>query len=257
MSTNPYSHDHTIDDDIFDTDHGSHRHTFGNKTCKKHGCNLVHDVRVKDGVEIPPEIQEELSRLLDAVPKELRDKAVIVGEYNDGLDMYTSTRSAFLKFAHIVRAMNSDMPMTLALFEVLDEVSNGAVTRRYKVYEAEYSLININTIKKTLCSFRDWLQNSEPDPAPDQDTFRALDDLEVYLDSRIEHYTAEYIKACYDSDLPVDLAIVESGEPSSDRLMAKELLVNSLYKEMSILFEGRLIPTIESQSNLSDNDNME
>lgn len=241
MSYNPYSQDSSIDDDIFDTSHGSHRHTFGNKPCRKHGCGITHDVRLKDGVEMPPEVQEELSRLLDSVPKDIVDRAVIIAEPEDAIDSYAASKGAFLKFAHIVRAMNSQAPMLVAMFEVLDSMTEGAVTRRYISYAAENSLININVIKKTLCTFREWLKTSDVDPAPDEDTFRAIDDIEIYLDKRIDHYVEQYVQACIDTDMPIDQSVIDTGEPSADRLIPREFLLNGLHKEMAILFEGRLV----------------
>lgn len=245
MSTNPYSQDSSVDDDIFESPHSSHRHTFNNKPCKKHGCNVTHDVRLKDGANLPTEVEEELSRLLDSVPQEIVEKAVIVGAIEDAADMYSSTKEAFLRFAHVVRAMNSQAPMNLALFEVLDSLTQGSVTRHYIVYAAEYSLVNMHVIRTTLRSFREWLKSGSPDPLPDEDTFRAIDDLEIYIDERIEHYVRQYHEACTASDLPVDQTLLETGEPSKDRLIAREIMLTTLQKEMAILFEGKLMPNLD------------
>lgn len=244
MSQNPYLHDADNDDDVFTTSGHTHVHTFDNKPCRKLGCGVTHDVRLKNNLDLPPEVAEQLSKLLDTVPKDIVDHAVIVAGPAEE-DMHEATKKAFLRFAHIVKAMNANAPMTLALFDVLDEQTNGSVTRHYKVYKAEADLINMHVIKDTLDTFTSWLHGPDPDPKPNEDAFRALQELDVFISERLEHYAEEYRQACINSDMPIDTSVVETGKPSSDRPLALEIMYDNLKKEIGILFEGKLIPESE------------
>lgn len=234
MPTNPYLSDDT-DDDVFESDDGfTADHTFGNRKCRKRGCGLTHDVRLKDGVDLPPEVAAELSKLLDSIPPEIAQKAVVVGEVVE----QAALRDVFLRFAHVVRRLNPTAPINLAVAQVLDDQTNGAVSKRFYVYKAEWYVVNVHLIMKILKKFIDWMSN-ERDPTPPQTLLDQLEETRTYIQSRLDHYIEEYRTACELYDHPIDDNVIAEGIPHESRILAREIMFTNLEDSLSTFFEGR------------------
>lgn len=123
------------------------RHTLSapgaERTC---WCGRPHVVEGID--DVPPEILEGLNDFIDGMPTEnvIADH-IVLSRSRPGTHGFVHQ---FLEFARGIATMNQNGPLLRAVAEVLNDITDGAVEGRWKVYSLERDLIVCHTILKAV-----------------------------------------------------------------------------------------------------------
>lgn len=202
-------------------------HSFDGKKCTK--CGKRHHFLVKSENPVPDNILNELSRLVDVLPEEIVDAAgASNGETGEPI------ANAFLKLAQGVRKLNAQAPAILAIAEVLDEQTQGAVTKRLHVFRAENDVVNLHLIRKLLNNFIEWLHSFKGSNGPPEDVFEAMNDVMDYVDERLQHYVDAYTEVCQKENHSIDQNVIDHGCPNEDRELARFILHTNLETDVAV-----------------------
>lgn len=192
----------TPQEDIEDID--GHRHRVDGQVCNT--CNIAHG-NGSIYQELPAEAIEALLELLDNMPdhlvRDLFDTEIGIKNRREA-DLLTT----FMRYTENKSRRNKDGPLLQAIMEYIDEQSNGAVSARWRAYEAERKLVIGHEILKNVNDSLEEARQIEEASV----VFLSL--LELVLDiahQRVEHYKKEYLEASYDADYAVNDAIMENG----------------------------------------------
>lgn len=170
MNSNPYLSDDD-DADLFDKTGDGH-HVLDGSVCPR--CGVVHTVSNLD--DIPREILNEIASAMDTMPDEVaRQAKVVVGTITSGghdaqrgdpnPDAFRALLlRSFVDFTSDLGRTNSHGPMLRAVAEVVDEMSEGGVSRRWSVYTVENTLILHHLALKSLSVMVEALHSSDGGP---------------------------------------------------------------------------------------------
>lgn len=196
-----------------------YRHRIDGEICST--CNVAHG----DGSvyrELPSVAVEALLKLLDSMPDHIVHEI-----FNEDLGL-NSRREAdllttFMKYTENQNRKNKDGPLLQAIMEFLDAQSNGAVSARWRVYEAERKLVVSHKILKNVNGSLEEARGIE-EASP---VFLSL--LELVLDianERVMQHKQAYLEAAYSADYKIHDEILESGTYPEDYAEDKSDLVH-------------------------------
>lgn len=214
MSDNPYA----IPDEEFEEVLGEkapRKHALDGSVCP--ACGIAHDVH---GADIPPEVLDKLSQVLDGIPSDALHSQIIVTRSTPGRSRVIQD---FVEFAQSVDHIGLDAPLLRAMGEVLNEMSHGKVARLWHVYETERSLITTHTILKAVNVMCDGVETKlrEQDGA-DKDSETLLELLHLLRNSvtdRLAKAVDRYREEAGSAGVEINDHLIDTGlydEENSD-----------------------------------------
>lgn len=209
------------DADLFDSSTKQHKHTVDGTTCPR--CNRVHTQIDFDN--IPEADMELLLDLLDRVPDELVD--AMVAEITGGNRI--PPHAEFIGMFFGLRGVggfdrdNRPGPMLRALAEVVDEATNGAVTKRYELYELERQLITSHQLLKAL---NNALEASRV--VNSKGPMWALEFTCEFMIDRLSVTTHRYRKLAAEYGVDIDEQLIAAGVYENPEVLTKYTMIDMM-----------------------------
>lgn len=190
------------DDDLFDDPHTHTSHNLDGEYCPI--CGLVHTINSQD--ELPPEIKKKISEYLDTLPPGV--KAEIIEVIRNDSSGYLQQ---FRNFYDQTLMTNSSGPLVRALIESLDAITNGDVSKRWKLYVMERDVICAFIILKACRTVFD-------EPLPEEATLDATTAMTTLMErileecqNKLTHYIEVYTRECEVRGVEIDISLIEKG----------------------------------------------
>lgn len=205
---NPYIQPDDLDADITGAKSGGRRHTLDGSVCE--ACGVTHTVTT-DSEDIPPEVYDKVSELLDDMPGDTRASEIILTRSS----RKTKLLRDFIHFSRTLNRVNTHGPLLRAVAEVLDEMSHGAVERRWKVYQAQQELVLMHMILKTVNNMAEEFV-ADVEENQEKDVAKLLDLIEKSTIERVQQSAQKYRDAADEAEIRIDPQLIETGVFSED-----------------------------------------
>lgn len=198
---NPYLQPEDLDADITGAKSKGRRHNLDGGVCEV--CGVTHTVTT-DSADIPPEVYDKVSELLDDMPGEVRASEIILSRSSRKTKMLRD----FIHFSRTLNQVNTHGPLLRSIAEVLDEMTHGAVERRWKVYQAQQELVIMHMILKTVNNMaEEFIASGETEA----DVEKLLNLIEKSTIERLQQTAERYKTAAEAAEIPVDAQLIETG----------------------------------------------
>jgi len=185
-----------------------------------------------DGRQIPDELAE-------ALKKYMGDDVVVTSSSIPYVVFAVSEMQSF--FSNILNS-NYESPLLLALYDVVNHMSEGVLDKYLSYYEIRQKIIFIHTIKfysNTLLEMSE-RSKSEEEHAKVDFYLRNYND---YLDWKLNKLQNSYLISCEDLGIDVDNSLLEFGK--FDDKISKQLYVASY---STLIIKNRLSPENANQN---------
>lgn len=205
---NPYF-DEGADDDLFASSAPATRHHLldGHSVCP--GCGLVHNIDLP-GDKLPDEVLDQVSMFIDTLPEHGRNARIVVAEQSSPAAQLITD---FESFSERMEEANAHGALLRALAEVVNDQTDGAVERRWRIYRCEQSVMVAHAIAATVTTIQNSLSTLvENYPRADREQFhRNLDSIVDMVTGRQEAAVDRYRSAAAEIDYPVDETLITEG----------------------------------------------
>lgn len=219
MSTNPYAFDDNEDVDLFEPvneAHDSEKHQLIQEAIDK----LIQEV----GEPMSAEDRQRFTEILGRFPVDvLRNVEMLVQSVNGNF----SLMDRFADFTQSIETLNPNAPLLRAMYEVLNEMTGGAIARRWKVYRHEQLLFATHFALKGI---NNMAEHAQADDAP-QVILNLFSNMVQSLLDRIFHLCEEYRQYAQAEGLVADESLIENGTYTPERFdETMEFTVNTVFE---------------------------
>ncbi len=206
----PDAHLFEDDDDLFEEDDvvNLNQHSFDGNPCPKCNDGTVH---VFFGDEtILPEMGEEISHLLDSFPPSIRKRIAIASDKasprkrtNPSMDDAIKDADAFIK---TFTEFNSGHTAIRAIYNTLNELSDGLLKKRDELYTIEHRLIAVHTVKLLFIAYEEHAKDCKSHSHTDSDLIM---ERIATCDQVIEELFITYREFGIKYEIDIDLRLYE------------------------------------------------
>lgn len=209
------------DADLFEDPGKQHKHTVDGSTCPR--CNRIHTQL--DFENIPEEEMELLLDILDRVPDELVDAVVSQITGGNRIPPHAEFISLFFGLRGVggFDKDNRPGPMLRALAEVVDEHTDGEVTRRYRFYEIERQIITSHQLLKTLNNALEAAKMANA-----KGPMWALEFTCEFMIDRLTVTTTRYRKLAAELGVEVDEQLIAAGVYAEPGVLTKYTMIDMM-----------------------------
>lgn len=185
------------------------KHRLDGQICGR--CGVPHDISSiigKDWNKVGLSEQRRLQRLIDELPDAL------VRQLPSNIEPAHATMiESFFGWLYNIDHRNVNGPMVRAIFDVLNQMTNGLVTQLWRAFEAERRLIVNHTALKSIGKFKDDVEENESAFTPENylKITNALNVIAVFVKRRIAADTNTYRQACANAQREPIQQIIDSG----------------------------------------------
>lgn len=208
-----------LDDDIFNEDEDvveespqqqddvapdGHLHTIDGTICPT--CKLRHP---NIASELDETAKEAFLTFLDRMPPQLvRD--MLEEESRNKRKPQADMLNGFMRFTEKMDNTGTTFPVLRAIVDVIDEQTDGHLSKMWKVYDYERVLAVTHAMRR---STREAIQDAHEEKVEVSKGFKGLLDLIMdYIDERMEMLREEYFAACIAADYEPKPSIIEEGK---------------------------------------------
>lgn len=219
--TNPYNFDDDIDDDLWNR---SHQKTGSNPTFADEHIKTENPMyQSPKGMECPscgethevPEGFEKLPRQLNVMLSEYfkRFEAGNVSSLRAGAPPAAlRLMASIVSFAGDVSRSGHGGPLLLAVSEVVDEMSDGAVQTKFRRYLAEHRLLTTNIILRVVNSFVEGLiTDVNAGNVTDDGVVATAKHMRLFFQEQVKLKTTKYRELCEAQGVEVNEFLLTHG----------------------------------------------
>lgn len=205
-STNPY-YDPSADADLLapsEPKTSGSNHTYDGSICPT--CKVIHQISMPP--DIPQDVLDRLSKFLDSLPSDALAQHIIITSVNT---LGNKVLRDFVAFVADVDKTATGGYVMRAVCEVLDELSDGALSKKLRLYEAEDHLISTHVVLKSANRLADKMSERN-DLGEHKD--RILENFDTILRHTMERLAAAteaYRVEAANQDLPLDESLINNG----------------------------------------------
>lgn len=154
-----------------------------------------------DGKHVPEELAEALKKYIG--------DDVIVGAST--IPVVVSVMSEMQSFFSHVLNSNEEAPVLLALYDVVNKMSDGVLDKYVHMYEARQKIVVIHTIKFYSNIILQLTETNKTDEEYNKIVFY-LKNYNDYLDWKLERLKNEYLLNCADIGIEAEEKLLSHGE---------------------------------------------
>lgn len=154
-----------------------------------------------DGKQVPEELAEALKKYVG--------EDIVVG--SSTIPVVVSVMSEMQSFFGHVLNSNEESPILLALYEVVNKMSDGVLDKYIRLYEARQKIITIHTIKFYSNIILQLTETNKTDEEYNKIVFY-LNNYNDYLDWKLERLKNEYLIECSDIGVEAEENVLSHGE---------------------------------------------
>jgi len=232
----PYEYDPSMDADIFDNEVANnsspyasrkqHKHTIDGTICPT--CNVVHSVPPNSFS--PQEIEQMLS-FVDNLPDELVKALLTSGSMRT--PVYAEMLTGFLDYSAKIDEAYDIAPLMRAAVEVLDDLTDGKVTKRWRIYEIERRIITTHvSLKAVKSAIKDNSQHQDEEE-PHVEFNALLGFLEDFLIGRVTHLNKAYVEEAESVGYEPVQRILDEGLYPEDFVEVKSLMFSQILDDLT------------------------
>lgn len=197
---------------------------------------IIADLEDSAGSPIPPDERAKMLRLLEHLPT---DALVNVDVVAASIQQNENVLEHFTTFMQVLETLNPHAPMLRAMFEMLNEMTNGEIERRWRVYQKEQLL---HSLHYTLKGINNMSQQASADEAPEQ-IVSLINNLVQSLLDRIVKISDEYRLLAHEYSVDVDENLIMSGNYTPGRFpepieYTVSTVFDAMLAQMRLLHEG-------------------